>query len=332
MSKIHQDMRITCQNDKRKGEVDQWINWKVRLVAIDHGKEVKGKLSTLLDHVEYVLHPTFTNPRRVATTEPYTIQEKGWGEFDMRVILFFKNDLYTPENIFFDLHFNSPSYNVLHRIEFEDAPPELSKLILTTHPSSESSHNKKRLSSPTSSASSSKKLKHKKTTNAKYPASSPTSSSTSTTSLSPVLSTSPIVNNNNVADKKPALTDDEEGVVDDIYNQEDLKSASPIHSGVLDEGVKEAWNIPETLDIFELARRLSNMTAEQTQEVEDLIRERRKADMIVEENEDEFIVDLYSLGPDLLNSLWEYTENNLSPHPPSVSSPLALLQAHGMLD
>lgn len=27
-------------------------------------KEIKGKLSILLDHVEYILHPTFEEPRR----------------------------------------------------------------------------------------------------------------------------------------------------------------------------------------------------------------------------------------------------------------------------
>lgn len=34
------------------------------LVAVDNGKEVKGKASLILDHVEYILHPTFENPRR----------------------------------------------------------------------------------------------------------------------------------------------------------------------------------------------------------------------------------------------------------------------------
>jgi hypothetical protein len=45
-----------------------------------------------------------------------------------------------------------------------------------------------------------------------------------------------------LADKKPHA---KEAVVDDIYNQDDLKSASPIHSDVMDEGVKKKWNIPE---------------------------------------------------------------------------------------
>lgn len=41
-----------------------WRNWKIRVVAVDSNQERKGKLNYLLDHVEYMLHPTFDNPRR----------------------------------------------------------------------------------------------------------------------------------------------------------------------------------------------------------------------------------------------------------------------------
>jgi hypothetical protein len=41
-----------------------WRNWKITLVAMDGEKEVKGRLTLLLDHVDYILHPTFKDPRR----------------------------------------------------------------------------------------------------------------------------------------------------------------------------------------------------------------------------------------------------------------------------
>lgn len=69
-SLITQDIKITCENNIIKGpgakSVDghPWRNWKITLIAMDDGKEVKGKLSTILDHVEYILHPTFEEPRR----------------------------------------------------------------------------------------------------------------------------------------------------------------------------------------------------------------------------------------------------------------------------
>lgn len=41
-----------------------WRTWKITLVAMEGEKEVKGKLSVILDHVCYILHPTFEEPRR----------------------------------------------------------------------------------------------------------------------------------------------------------------------------------------------------------------------------------------------------------------------------
>lgn len=48
----------------KASEGHPWRNWKIRVVAVDNHREKKGKLSYLLDHVEYILHPTFENPRR----------------------------------------------------------------------------------------------------------------------------------------------------------------------------------------------------------------------------------------------------------------------------
>jgi transcription initiation factor IIF auxiliary subunit len=48
----------------KASEGHPWRNWKIRVVAVDNNREKKGKLSYLLDHVEYMLHPTFENPRR----------------------------------------------------------------------------------------------------------------------------------------------------------------------------------------------------------------------------------------------------------------------------
>jgi hypothetical protein len=41
---------------------------------------------------------------------------------------------------------------------------------------------------------------------------------------------------------------------------------------------------------------------------------------------DEFMVDLYSLGPELLNQLWEYTERKTQNS--CVLSPFSLVQAN----
>jgi transcription initiation factor IIF auxiliary subunit len=126
-----------------------WRNWKITLVAMDGEKEVKGKLSILLDHVEYILHPTFEEPRRgmnrhidnemesltitaAKKEEPYILQEKGWGEFDMRVVLYFTDNVADPQVLLFDLNFALSNYSKTHTIEFPNASPELLKLLATT--------------------------------------------------------------------------------------------------------------------------------------------------------------------------------------------------------
>lgn len=64
------DIKITFQNSIIKGPDAQTVeghplrNWKIKLVDVENGKDKKGRLSELLDHVEYILHPTFENPRR----------------------------------------------------------------------------------------------------------------------------------------------------------------------------------------------------------------------------------------------------------------------------
>ncbi|KAI8360807.1 yeats family-domain-containing protein [Blakeslea trispora] len=135
MTMITQDIRISCQNSVIKGsgaksnEGHPWRNWKITLVAMDGEKEVKGKLSVILDHVEYILHPTFEEPRRVKKEEPYLLQEKGWGEFDMRVVLYFTENITDPQVLLFDLNFALSTYSITHTVKFPNASPELVELL-----------------------------------------------------------------------------------------------------------------------------------------------------------------------------------------------------------
>ncbi|CAO3611795.1 unnamed protein product [Mucor hiemalis] len=115
MAKVSQDIKISCHNSVIKGTLAKsnnghpWRNWKITLVAMEGEKEIKGKLSIILDHVCYILHPTFEEPRRVKTEEPYVLEEKGWGEFDMRILLYFADNLTDPKVLTFDLNFANPT-------------------------------------------------------------------------------------------------------------------------------------------------------------------------------------------------------------------------------
>lgn len=48
----------------------------------------------------------------VRTREPYTLQEKGWGAFDLRIIFHFVDNLVAPQLMWFDLNFAQEAYSV----------------------------------------------------------------------------------------------------------------------------------------------------------------------------------------------------------------------------
>lgn len=67
-----------------------------------------------LDRVEFHLHPSFAQPIRVVTEPPFEISEAGWGEFDIALILHFKNQAEQP-------------IQLIHSLRLYDDPQKLSK-------------------------------------------------------------------------------------------------------------------------------------------------------------------------------------------------------------
>ncbi|KAG1451910.1 hypothetical protein G6F56_007961 [Rhizopus delemar] len=252
----------------------------------------------MLDRVEYVLHPTFENPIRIAFKEPYVLQEKGWGEFDMRVVLYFKHDWAEPENIFFDLHFREPTYTIMHKVTFYQCPLPFIRLITHEFPPSDLDPIKKKKMSPPLSNVQYKKAKTPPSNEEGY-------------TVDSILA---------AYNHKPVQ--DTSTIVDHVYEEKDLETIDPIHStsSSIDEYTRRAWGLPDTIDMSTLAKRLMSLSSEQTDEVETMIKNN-----ILEESDDEFVVDLYSLGPDLLTQLWEFTEKKSK----SVAlSPFSLVQAN----
>ncbi|GAN04271.1 conserved hypothetical protein [Mucor ambiguus] len=358
MNVYTQEIKIICQNHVLKSsakasEGHPWRNWKIRVVAVDNNREKKGKLNHLLDHVEYWLHPTFVNPVREFQKEPYLLQEKGWGEFDMRVVLYFKGFLQEPdpEEILFDLHFREPIYTIKHTIVFNDPSPELIRILQMELPNSDLQttihiDNRKRRTSP--SLMTLKKIKTPPSTSLpadnggpmtpslsssnnpiKYPPTSP-----SLTMLYNLQDHESSTDSDDLyraahgyrRQKKPTVQDGV--IIDDIYNETDIDNASSIHSKQVDEHVRKAWGIPMGLDMLELAKRLTLLTPEQIEEVQALILRNKKEETVVEDNDDEFMVDLYSLGPELLTQLWDYTTEKRSQPKAIALSPFSLVQAN----
>ncbi|CDS07213.1 hypothetical protein LRAMOSA09736 [Lichtheimia ramosa] len=414
------DIKITFQNSIIKGPDAQTVeghplrNWKIKLVAVENGKDKKGRLSELLDHVEYILHPTFENPRRVVTKEPYVLQEKGWGEFDMRIVLNFANNVAT-EVLLFDLSFMQSSYSVIRTVVFQNPTQELLALLRSSH-----GGRKRRANSLEKSSMASKKIRspaNAATARVEPGAASSMSPSTpmfatqqqqqqgysSTYSASPQSFASPsaatsgmltspydytrsiktpqaeyhhsnhhpYMSESSDTEERPATVPtttttthhaggrsessggssygntldgrnhrpqqngygkhhhgsssssetgedqdqkhegngQETHIVDDVYTESDLDHVNPIHGSDMSPDMRRAWGIPDNVNMLELARRLSTMDSARLADIQELVEKWRTDEMVVEEKEDEVVMDLYSLGPELLTRLWEFCQS-----------------------
>ncbi|KAF9276589.1 hypothetical protein BGZ68_009912 [Mortierella alpina] len=113
--------------------------WKISLLGIN----ANGEEETLpyVDHVEYILHHTFEQPLRKVTEYPFELQEKGWGEFDMKIMLHFADKSTAPFVLDHDLNFQTGHYEIAHTLiniqvlaqKFQELEPddlvELVKLV-----------------------------------------------------------------------------------------------------------------------------------------------------------------------------------------------------------
>lgn len=61
--------------------------WTVYIRGLDN-----EDMSTYIDHVTFILHNTYTNPNRIVYTAPYEVTETGWGEFDINIIIQFRDN------------------------------------------------------------------------------------------------------------------------------------------------------------------------------------------------------------------------------------------------
>lgn len=201
--------------------------------------------------------------------EPYLLQEKGWGEFDMRVVLFFANNLAEPENIFFDLHFRESTYTILHKIHFKNPSPEFIKLLnIELAPSDHhflqqnDHHIKKRRTSPSASTNTNTK-KIKTPPSISSPADGPL---TPTSYYKyPLPPTSPAILHQQQRDGQELFSNmmatddlfraihgfrqniDENIIIDDVYQEKDLDTVNPIHGKLIEENVRVAWGLPEVV-------------------------------------------------------------------------------------
>ncbi|VEU20739.1 DEKNAAC101628 [Brettanomyces naardenensis] len=105
--------------------------WSIEICLVDDkGSEVPA---TLFDKVTYHLHPTFVNPVRSFKKPPFRIEEKGWGGFDIPIVLTLV-DKGGDKKLNHDLNFMKEKYVVDQVISINTTKPQLLKELLNSGP------------------------------------------------------------------------------------------------------------------------------------------------------------------------------------------------------
>ncbi|KAI9794900.1 MAG: hypothetical protein M1833_007347 [Piccolia ochrophora] len=105
--------------------------WSIRIFLLDDNGQEQS--ATLFDKAVYKLHPSFKNPIHTVKTPPFRIQEEGWGEFDMEIVLTAveRGGDYTIPH---DLNFQSERYEAKHTITFRNPKPALMAVLKESGP------------------------------------------------------------------------------------------------------------------------------------------------------------------------------------------------------
>lgn len=104
--------------------------WLIQILMLDQSQnEVPA---TIFDKVTYHLHPTFANPVRTVKKPPFKIEEEGWGEFDMQIVVHFVGG--GERKLNHDLNFRETRYVSDHEIMCPTNKPVLARLLAETGP------------------------------------------------------------------------------------------------------------------------------------------------------------------------------------------------------
>lgn len=136
MTEIKRTVKLTTQQAVIEGakpvaEGFPMREWSIRINLVnDKGEEVPAEI---FDKVTYKLHPTFQNPNRTIKKLPFKLEEEGWGEFDMEIVLH-AVDKGGDHTIRHDLNFQEAKYETLHVMSFTNPKPNLARLLAKSGP------------------------------------------------------------------------------------------------------------------------------------------------------------------------------------------------------
>lgn len=103
--------------------------WRMEIVMLDKdGAEVPAGI---VSHVVYHLHPTFAKPKRKVNEPPFRLEEVGWGEFELHIVLTLKEHGGTVK-IVHDLSFSEDAYAVDFEVSVPYTQNPSLRALLTT--------------------------------------------------------------------------------------------------------------------------------------------------------------------------------------------------------
>lgn len=103
--------------------------WSIEIFLVDaNGNDVPANC---FEKAVYNLHPSFEKNKQTFKKPPFRIEEKGWGEFDMTIVLTgaYRGGDHTLEH---DLNFQAEKYEATHSITFRNPKPDLQALLEST--------------------------------------------------------------------------------------------------------------------------------------------------------------------------------------------------------
>ena len=98
---------------------NQSFRWSI---LVRSGETEDEDISEYIRRVEFNLHSTFAQPRRVVETPPFQVEEQGWGEFEILVRIFFQDTSERPLEIKHWLKLRHEEDEVISGIDYAKTP------------------------------------------------------------------------------------------------------------------------------------------------------------------------------------------------------------------
>ncbi|KAG0056495.1 hypothetical protein BGZ83_004753 [Gryganskiella cystojenkinii] len=128
---VRKEIKVITVQNTIKGQKQNGFpmrKWKISLQGLSSNGDPEPM--PYVDYVEYILHESFAQPVRKVTEYPFALQEKGWGEFDMKIMLHFTDKSVPPVALDHDLNFQSSQYESAHTLTFKpDVKASFLKLL-----------------------------------------------------------------------------------------------------------------------------------------------------------------------------------------------------------